>query len=308
MLEKILLVKPRGFCAGVNRAILTVEKALEKFGAPIYVRHQIVHNNYVVKDLEDKGAVFVESSAEVPDGGIIIFSAHGVPPEVIEEAKTRNLTPIDATCPLVTKVHLEAVYFQKKGFEIILVGHKGHQEVLGTIGYAKMTLVENVQNVLDLSIPENTEKICFLTQTTLSMDDTEEIIRALKKKYPQIVSAPKEDICYASQNRQNAVKDLIKLVDCVLVVGALNSSNSNRLVETARKRGKDAFLIYDLENIDVNKFLKYKTIGITSGASVPDVLVNRLIDEIRKNTPNIVLEDLLLIKEDIIFPLPKEVN
>lgn len=308
MLEKIYLVKPRGFCAGVNRAIQTVEKAIAKFGSPIYVRHQIVHNNYVVKDLEKKGAIFVDSLDAVPNGSIIIFSAHGIPPTVIEEAKSRNLTTIDATCPLVTKVHMEAVYFGKKDYQIVLIGHKGHQEVVGTMGYANMTLVENIVDVSKLSFPENIEKIVYLTQTTLSLDDTVDVIEALKKKYPQIISAPKEDICYASQNRQAAVKDLSQYVECILVVGASNSSNSNRLVETAKKKGVDAFLIHNLSKIESNWFLPYKTIGITSGASVPDILVDKLIKHIQKTKSNIVIENLNVIKEDVFFQLPKELN
>ena len=306
MSGKIFLVKPRGFCAGVNRAVLTVEKALEKYGKPVYVRHQIVHNNYVVDDLEKKGVIVVEHIREVPNGSIIVFSAHGIPPSVKEEAKKRNLRMIDATCPLVKKVHLEAQYFDKKNYNIVLIGHRGHQEVMGTMGYAKMHLVETCNDVDKLVVPQDEEKIVYLTQTTLSLDDTQEIVEALKIRYPQIVSAPKEDICYASQNRQGAVKELIKYVDVVLVVGALNSSNSNRLVETAQKKGKDAFLIYDIDNIN-NEYLRYDNIGVTSGASVPDMLVDKLIDYIKTMKPGIKVEEILVTEENTLFPIPKEV-
>jgi 4-hydroxy-3-methylbut-2-enyl diphosphate reductase len=278
MLEKIYLIKPRGFCAGVKRAVLTVEKALEKFGTPIYTRHQIVHNNYVVKSLEEKGVIFVEEISEIPKNNVVVFSAHGIPPKVMQEAKEKNLIVIDATCPLVKKVHLEAVRYQKNDYKIILIGHKGHQEVLGTMGYAEMVLVENITDVENLKIPSSTEKIVYLTQTTLSLDGTQEIIEALKKKYPHINAAPKKDICYSSQNRQTAVKELVKYVDCVLVVGSTNSSNSNRLVETAKRQGIDSYLIHNLESIKNSHFSNYKNVGISSGASVPDELVDKLID------------------------------
>jgi len=306
MLEKIYLVNPRGFCAGVNRAITTVENALKKFGSPIYVRHQIVHNNYVVKELEDKGVIFIEDINEVPDDGVLIFSAHGIPPKVQQEADDRNIKTIDATCPLVTKVHKEAEHFDRSGYTIVLIGHKGHQEVIGTMGYAQMTLVEVEEDVAELTIPQDTEKIVYLSQTTLSIDDTADIIEALKNKYTNIKSVPKGDICYASQNRQNAVKELAKHVECVLVVGALNSSNSNRLVETAKKRGVDAFLIHDLENIDDNVYKNYKHIGITSGASVPDSLVKKLTNYINNNY-NVEIKNLIVEEEDMFFPVPKEV-
>jgi len=308
MLEKIYLIKPRGFCAGVNRAVLTVEKALEKFGTPIYTRHQIVHNNYVVKNLEEKGVIFVEEISEIPKNNVVVFSAHGIPPKVIEEAKEKNLTIIDATCPLVKKVHLEASRYKKENYTIILIGHKGHQEVLGTMGYADMTLVEDIKDVENLEIPSSTEKIIYLTQTTLSLDGTREIINALKKRYPHINSAPKKDICYSSQNRQTAVKELVKYTDVVLVVGAKNSSNSNRLVETAKNEGIDSYLIHDLDNIDNKYFTNYKNIGISSGASVPDELVNKLIAYITDHYPKTEIEEIITVNENLYFPVPKEVN
>jgi 4-hydroxy-3-methylbut-2-enyl diphosphate reductase len=259
-----------------------------------------------IQELENKGVIFIEDISEVPDDGVLIFSAHGIPPKVQQEADDRNIKTIDATCPLVTKVHKEAEHFDRSGYTIILIGHKGHQEVIGTMGYAQMTLVEVEEDVAELTIPQNTEKIVYLSQTTLSIDDTADIIKALRNRYPNIKSVPKGDICYASQNRQNAVKELAKHVECVLVVGALNSSNSNRLVETAKKRGVDAFLIHDLENIDDNVYKSYKHIGITSGASVPDSLVKKLTNYINNNY-NVEIKNLIVEEENMFFPVPKEV-
>ena len=308
MLEKILLASPRGFCAGVERAIEVVQKALELYGKPIYVKHQIVHNEYVVRSLEVKGAVFVEGLEEVPSENIVIFSAHGVPPAVRTEAEQRRLRIIDATCPLVTKVHLEALKYHRDGLSIILVGHKGHQEVNGTMGVVPMMLVEKVEDVAAVEV-ENGDKVACLTQTTLSLDDTRQIVDALKKKFPKMVSPPGSDICYATQNRQNAVKELAKRTDLILVVGSEMSSNSQRLVETAIQGGTAAYLIPDRSAVQDTWFAGVRVAGITSGASVPDVLVEEVIDHIRRVVnEKVVVELLEVLQEDVQFSLPKEVQ
>jgi len=300
---KIILASPRGFCAGVSRAIDIVEKALEFFGKPVYVRHEIVHNKHVVDDLKQKGAIFVEELKDVPENSIVIFSAHGVPPAVKEEAMKRNLRTIDATCPLVAKVHWEAIKYTKEGYELVLIGHKGHPEVEGTMGEAPMHLVENVNDVEKLNI---SGKIAVLTQTTLSVDETKDIMEALRRKFRTIATPPREDICYATTNRQNAVKELAKKCELVLVVGSQNSSNSKRLVETAIKEGMKAHLINDKNGIK-EEWLNAKTIGITSGASAPEKLVQEVIEFFRERN-NIVIEQLETVREDITFPLPRELS
>lgn len=306
-MEKILLAAPRGFCAGVDRAIEIVEKALEIFGKPVYMRHQIVHNEHVVSRLEDLGAIFVEELHEIPDGSTVILSAHGVSPQVREEAKERGFRVIDATCPLVTKVHFEAIAFHKKGFEIILIGHKGHQEVVGTMGEAPMYLVETAEDVAHLEV-KNPEKVACLTQTTLSIDDTAEIMTALRAKFPNLTFPPKEDICYATTNRQNAVKAMAEKTDLVLVVGSVNSSNSNRLVDTAKRYGVDSYLIPDAGSIQDHWLTGVEVMGLTSGASVPDNLVQEVIAKIREISPDLVVEEFLHTKEDVEFRLPYELK
>lgn len=308
MLEKIILASPRGFCAGVERAIEVVEKALELYGKPVYVKHQIVHNEHVVRSLEAKGAVFVEELDQVPGDNIVIFSAHGVSPTVRMEAEERGLRVIDATCPLVTKVHLEALKYDREGLSIILVGHKGHQEVNGTMGVVPMKLVERVEDVATLEV-ENPDRVACLTQTTLSLDDTKEILNALRKRFPKIVTPPGPDICYATQNRQNAVKELAKRADLILVVGSEMSSNSRRLVETAIHRGTPAYLIPNQTAVQSDWLKDVRTVGITSGASVPDVLVTEVIDRIKRVVNGMVaVEELEVLKEDVQFSLPKEVQ
>ena len=308
MLEKVILTSPRGFCAGVERAIDVVEKVLELYGAPIYVKHQIVHNEHVVRSLEEKGTVFVEELKDVPSESIVIFSAHGVSPAVQREAEERKLRVIDATCPLVTKVHLEALKYHKDGLSIVLVGHKGHQEVRGTMGVVPMTLIEKSEDVAALEV-ENAEKVACITQTTLSLDDTREIVDALKDKFPKIVTPQASDICYATQNRQNAVKELAKRTDLILVVGSEMSSNSKRLVETATQSRTAAHLIPDKHSIQESWFEGVRAVGITSGASVPDVLVEDVIDHIKRTVNDrVVVEPLEVMQEDVQFILPKEVQ
>jgi len=307
MLEKIIVVSPRGFCAGVERAIEVVEKALEIYQKPVYVKHQIVHNEHVVRSLEAKGAVFVEELEEVPSDNIVIFSAHGISPAVRAEAEERGLRVIDATCPLVTKVHLEALKYHREGLSIILIGHKGHQEVNGTMGVVPMTLVEKVEDVAAIEV-ENPQKVACLTQTTLSLDDTREILNALKKKFPKVVIPAGSDICYATQNRQNAVKELAKRTDLILVVGSEMSSNSQRLVETAIQSGTPAYLIQDRSAIQGTWFTGVRAVGVSSGASVPDVLVEEVITHIKRVVnENVVVELLEVLQEDVQFSLPKEV-
>ena len=287
---QIALANPRGFCAGVERAILIVEGALEKYGAPIYVRHEVVHNKFVIKDLEKKGAIFIEDLKKVPKGSHIIFSAHGVSKQIKNEAQNFNLIPIDATCPLVTKVHNQVNKLENKEFNIIMIGHNGHPEVEGTMGQvdarysnAKIFLVENIKDVENLQI-QNSEKIGFVSQTTLSMDDTASVIEALKKKYPDIVSPKNDDICYATQNRQDAIKAMVKKHDLIIVVGSSNSSNSNRLVEIANKEGVKSLLIDDVDTFDPLCLINKKNIGISAGASAPEVLVKNLIKKIKEHT------------------------
>ncbi len=303
----LLLANPRGFCAGVDRAIQIVEHALEKFGRPVFVRHEIVHNRTVVAGLEAKGAVFVEELAEVPDGAPVVFSAHGVPKAVPAEAGRRNLFYVDATCPLVSKVHHEAERHHRNGKRIILVGHAGHPEVIGTMGQlpdGAVTLVESVDDVAALTVPDP-DKIAFVTQTTLSVDDTAEIIAALRHRFPGIDSPRKEDICYATTNRQQAVKAIAERCDAMLVVGAPNSSNSMRLVEVAMRSGSDrAMLVQSAGDIDWTWLGDARRIGITAGASAPEALVQGVIDACRERY-DVTSEEVPVTREDIVFKLPR---
>ncbi len=306
----ILLANPRGFCAGVERAIAIVERALEKFGAPIYVRHEVVHNRYVVDGLKAKGAVFVEDLAEVPDGATVIFSAHGVPQSVRREAEARGLRVFDATCPLVTKVHMEVARLHKQDFEIIMIGHKGHPEVEGTMGQAtgKMYLVENIEDVARLDIaPGNVPPLAYVTQTTLSVDDARVIVHALIQRFPAIVGPRKDDICYATQNRQDAVKALVGKVDRVIVVGSRNSSNSNRLREVAAISGVPAYLVDGAEQIDPAWLDRDSRVGVTAGASAPEVLVNGVVDRL-KALGALRVETLDGVPENVNFPIPRELS
>jgi len=305
---KVYLAYPRGFCAGVDRAIEIVERALKLFGKPIYVRHAIVHNRYVVKSLEQKGAVFVEDISEIPEGSIVIFSAHGVSPKVREEARRRNLKVIDATCPLVHKVHKEVRKFAEEGYTIILVGHRGHVEVEGTMGEApdKVILVENLEDAERVEVPD-ANKVALTTQTTLSVDDTKEIIDVLRRRFPNIVLPKADDICYATQNRQDAVKKLAKISDVVLVIGSKESSNSNRLREVAEKVGSRSFLIEDESHIREEWLENVKAVGITSGASTPEVLVRRVVWKLLEMGGEYV-EELDGIRENVKFALPEEVK
>jgi len=304
---RILLANPRGFCAGVERAIAIVERALEKFGAPIFVRHEVVHNRYVVDGLKAKGAVFVEDLAEVPDGATVIFSAHGVPQSVRQEAAARGLRVFDATCPLVTKVHLEVARLHKQGYEIIMIGHRGHPEVEGTMGQGtgRMHLVENADDVARLQVGAGgAAPLAYVTQTTLSVDDARTIVHALTARFPGIVGPRKDDICYATQNRQDAVKSMTGKVDLVLVVGSRNSSNSNRLREVAALDGIPAHLIDGAEQIDPQWLAGRSRVGLTAGASAPEVLVEGVIERLRElGASNVEL--LPGASEDVNFPLPR---
>ena len=308
---KIILANPRGFCAGVDRAISIVELALEIHGAPIYVRHEVVHNRFVVNGLRERGAIFVEELSEVPDGAIVIFSAHGVSQAVRQEAKDRNLKVFDATCPLVTKVHMQVARASRKGTKAILIGHKGHPEVEGTMGqYSNedggIFLIEKVEDIARLPMQEN-DDLTFMTQTTLSLDDTAETIAALKEKYPAIQGPHKNDICYATTNRQEAVRELAKLSDLVLVVGSKNSSNSNRLAELASRMGVKSQLLDDPSDIQADWFNNVKTIGITAGASAPEELVQSIISHLKEFGAN-TIEELQGLEENMFFEVPKELR
>ncbi|MFQ5514798.1 MAG: 4-hydroxy-3-methylbut-2-enyl diphosphate reductase [Myxococcota bacterium] len=306
--RRILLASPRGFCAGVDRAIEIVELALEVFGAPVYVRHEIVHNRHVVERLREKGAVFVEELAEIPRGGLVIFSAHGIAPHVRAEARRRELHSIDATCPLVTKVHVEALRLARDGYEIVLVGHRGHVEVEGTLGHApdRMHLVEKTEDVAALEVA-TPERLAVLTQTTLSVDDTREIIAALRQRFPNIRLPAKDDICYATQNRQNAVQSIASHSDVVLVVGAPTSSNSNRLVEVARAGGARARLTEDAGEITPDWIAGAQTVGVTAGASTPERVVNAVIGRLHELGFERV-EEHSIVEERIRFTLPPELK
>ena len=309
---KILLASPRGFCAGVERAIEVVKKTLIKFGSPVYVRHEIVHNTQVVESLKRLGAIFVEELNEIKDHTRpVIFSAHGVAKSVPEEAKNKNMFYVDATCPLVTKVHREAEFLYKNGYHVILIGHKDHPEVLGTMGQlpdGSIKLIETVKDAQSLNFSEPKLPISYVTQTTLSVDDTKEIIEVLKKKFPNIKSPTKEDICYATTNRQEAVKKIAPLCDMFFVVGSKNSSNSQRLVEVAKKSGcNNSELITSKEKLPMDSIIKCNKIGMTSGASAPEQLVQDLISEIKKHC-KVYMEEIEIIKENVTFKLPKSLN
>ena len=307
--RRVLLAAPRGYCAGVDRAVIAVEKALEQYGAPIYVRHEIVHNKYVVQTLQKKGAIFVEQTAEVPEGAIVMFSAHGVAPVVHDEAAAGKLATIDATCPLVTKVHKEAVRFAQDDFDILLIGHEGHEEVIGTSGEAPehITLVDGPGDVAKVEV-RDPSKVVWLSQTTLSVDETMETVDALKDKFPQLISPPSDDICYATQNRQLAVKQMGEQAELVIVVGSRNSSNSVRLVEVAKLAGaREAYLVDYADEIDETWLEGVSTVGVTSGASVPEVLVEQVLEYLSARG----YEDVELVKaaeESITFSLPKELR
>lgn len=306
--REILLATPRGFCAGVERAIEIVERALTLFGAPIYVRHEVVHNKFVVDDLRNKGAIFVEGLSEVPDGNTVIFSAHGVPLAVRAEAEQRGLRVFDATCPLVTKVHNEVTRMREQGREIVMIGHKGHPEVEGTMGQVKdgIHLVETTADV-DALLVADPEKLAFVTQTTLSMDDAASIINALRLRFPTIAGPRKDDICYATQNRQDAVKFMTPKVDAVLVVGSNNSSNSNRLREVAELRGVPAWLVDNADAIDPAWIAGKRRVGVTAGASAPEVLVSAVIARLTELGAGPV-KTLEGVPEKVTFPLPKELQ
>ena len=308
---KLILANPRGFCAGVDRAIEIVERALTLFGAPIYVRHEVVHNQFVVDGLRDKGAVFIEQLSDVPDNSTLIFSAHGVSKKVQAEGKLRGLKVFDATCPLVTKVHLEVAKYEQQGQECILIGHAGHPEVEGTMGQytseqGGMYLVETPEDVTKLQI-KNPDKLAFVTQTTLSVDDASIVIDALRQTFPKIIGPRKDDICYATQNRQDAVKNLAEQCDLVLVVGSKNSSNSNRLRELSDKLGAKAYLIDNAQDIDPKWLLDKQNIGLTAGASAPEVLVQQVVERLKELGVTQADEDLGQ-RENVEFSLPRELR
>jgi 4-hydroxy-3-methylbut-2-enyl diphosphate reductase len=308
MVRRVLLASPRGYCAGVERAVETVELALEHSRGPIYVRKQIVHNAHVVRDLEQRGAVFVESEDEAPEGATIVFSAHGVAPSVHENAAARGLKTIDATCPLVTKVHVQARRYAADGYTVVLIGHAGHEEVVGTMGEApeSIVLVESVADAQALELPEGT-RVAYITQTTLSVDETSEIIAVLRRRFPEIYAPKKEDICYATSNRQWAVKEMLAEVDLLLVIGSRNSSNSNRLVEVARAGGVPAYLIDDESDIDEAWLEDVDIVGVTSGASAPEKLVARVCDWFRARGVA-EIEPFRMVDEDVTFKLPVELR
>ncbi len=308
MTKKILVAAPRGWCAGVERAVDIVERALKLNGPPIYVRKQIVHNLHVVRRLEAKGVIFVESEEEVPPGSVCVLSAHGVAPSVYENARARDLRLIDATCPLVTKVHVEARRFAKKGKTIFLIGHEGHEEVVGTSGQApdRIVVVERPQDVARVEIAD-TENVAYISQTTLAVDDTLDVVAALRERFPAIARPTKDDICYASQNRQSAVKEMARRSDLVLVVGSRNSSNSNRLVEVAREEGVASFLIEDETGIDPSWIESADVIGISSGASTPEVLVERVVSYLA-GQGIVQVEEVRVATEGVHFPLPAAVT
>ena len=308
---KIYLASPRGFCAGVDRAIEIVKKSIDKFGSPVYVRHEIVHNKHVVESLKKIGAIFVEEISEIKDKSRpVIFSAHGVPKKVPKEAEELNMKYVDATCPLVSKVHREAENMYKSGYHIILIGHKGHPEVIGTMGQIPengITLVETIEDVKKIIFKKD-EKLAFITQTTLSVDDTKEIIECLKKRFPQINEPKKEDICYATTNRQAAVKKIAKLCDMFFVIGSRNSSNSKRLVEVASKAGcNESELIHSESEIPLDKIGKCKTIGISSGASAPEIIVQDFISKIKEKY-DVQIEEVEIVKENVFFKIPGMLN
>ena len=308
--KKIYLISPRGFCAGVTRAIEIVELAIKKYGPPVYVNHEIVHNKYVIDELSDKGAVFLDNINDAPPDRPFIFSAHGVSKDVELHANKKNKIVINATCPLVTKVHVQAMKFFELGYRIILIGHRNHPEVIGTMGQlpsGSIELVETVSDVMKLSINDN-DNFAYLTQTTLSLDDTKKIIEALKVRLPKIISSPKEDICYATSNRQKAIKEYAQMCDAFIVVGSSNSSNSNRLVEVAKNAGCDNSILLENEvNLNVKDYELMTSIGISSGASVPDILVKNVINKFAEFY-QVTIEELSLGNENVTFKLPKELR
>lgn len=308
--KKIYLISPRGFCAGVTRAIEIVELAIKKYGPPVYVNHEIVHNKYVIDELSDKGAVFLDNINDAPPDRPFIFSAHGVSKDVELHANKKNKIVINATCPLVTKVHVQAMKFFELGYRIILIGHKNHPEVIGTMGQlpsGSIELVETVSDVMKLSINDN-DNFAYLTQTTLSLDDTKKIIEALKVRLPKIISSPKEDICYATSNRQKAIKEYAQMCDAFIVVGSSNSSNSNRLVEVAKNAGcENSILLENEVNLNIKDYELMTSIGISSGASVPDILVKNVINKFAEFY-QVTIEELSLGNENVTFKLPKELR
>jgi 4-hydroxy-3-methylbut-2-en-1-yl diphosphate reductase len=308
VVKRVLLASPRGYCAGVERAVETVERALALYGPPVYVRKQIVHNAHVVRELEERGAIFVEEETEVPEGQTVVLSAHGVAPSVYENAAARRLKTIDATCPLVTKVHVEARRYSSEGYTILLIGHEGHEEVVGTTGEAPdaTVLVQSVEDAKRLELPPGT-KVAYITQTTLSVDETAAIIGVLRRRFPDIRAPKKEDICYATSNRQWAVKEMLAEIDLLLVIGSRNSSNSNRLVEVARAGGVEARLIDDETDIDEAWLGGVETVGVTSGASAPEKLVARVCDWFRAHGVTDV-SDFRSAHEDVVFKLPVELR
>ena len=309
MKKKIYLIAPRGFCAGVTRAVDTVTLAIEKYGAPVYVKHEIVHNKHVIDELEQKGAIFIEDLNDVPINRPIIFSAHGVSKKIINEASQKKGITIDATCPLVTKVHIQALKFYNRGYQLVLIGHKNHPEVEGTMGQVPegaIVLVEDINDVDRLKI--NNNKIAYITQTTLSVDDTSKIIEKLKTKFPHIECSPKEDICYATTNRQNAVKKFASICDAFIIVGSSNSSNSNRLVEVAKNSGcLKSDLIEDATKLNINDYKHFNSIGVSSGASVPDILVMDVIKKLKSNY-EYDLEEKTLEDENVSFRIPSSLR
>ena len=308
MVKRVLLASPRGYCAGVERAVDTVERALEHYGAPVYVRKQIVHNIHVVRDLEARGAIFVDEETEVPEGATVVYSAHGVAPTVYETSGELQHNVIDATCPLVTKVHVQARRYADEGYTIVLIGHAGHEEVVGTMGEApdSTILVQTVEEAEALDLPPET-RLAYVTQTTLSVDETGEVIKVLRRRFPGIRAPRKEDICYATSNRQWAVKEMLPEIDLLLVIGSRNSSNSNRLVETARAGGTRAYLVDDESEIDEAWLEETETVGITSGASAPEKLVSRVCDWFRERGVTDI-EAYRLVEEDVTFRLPVELR
>jgi 4-hydroxy-3-methylbut-2-enyl diphosphate reductase len=308
MVERVLLASPRGYCAGVERAVETVELALEHYGAPVYVRKQIVHNIHVVRDLEARGAIFVEEETEVPEGATVVYSAHGVAPSVYANSARLGHNVIDAVCPLVTKVHVQARRYADEGYTVVLIGHEGHEEVVGTMGEAPeaTVLVQTVDEAEALDLPTDT-RLAYVTQTTLSVDETADIIGTLRRRFPEIRAPRKEDICYATSNRQWAVKEMLPEIDLLLVIGSRNSSNSNRLVETSRAAGTPAFLIDDETEIDESWLEGVRTVGITSGASAPEKLVTRVCDWFRARGVRDI-EPYRIVEEDVTFRLPVELR
>ena len=308
---KILLSAPRGFCAGVERAIEIVEKSIQKYGAPVYVRHEIVHNKFVVDDLKSKGAIFVEELEEIEDKSRpVIFSAHGVPKKIPEDAKNYNMTYVDATCPLVSKVHREAENLHKAGYHLILIGHQNHPEVIGTMGQLPAGTIDLIQNEDDAKKYnlKNSQKISYVTQTTLSVDDTKDIIKILKERFPKIKEPMKDDICYATTNRQMAVKNIAQKCDLFFVIGSRNSSNSKRLVEVANKAGCDnSELIHSESSVPIEKISQCNSIGISSGASAPEILVQNFIEKIKENF-NVEIQEVEIVKENVTFKVPGKLN